>query len=140
MSKEPTAFDLDVFELKEVWETPELIHSLAEYAFSRQQDGAVNPASSEEFGEKQSSLLFLRIVAAADYFTDDTRLMSDPPPVLVDLILDPFLFNILPQSLLRTVGFVAVVVVVSLLAARWIATSLQSTAGPKGTSKSKKRQ
>lgn len=144
---EPTAFDLQVFGLKTVWETPELIQSLAAYSYSRL-DGSspesgeppiVHDRSLDASGERQSSLLFLRVVAAADYFTDDVDLMSNPPPVLVDLILDPFLLNVLPQSLLATVGYVVVVAVASLFIARWIATSLQSLAEPKDSGDKKSR-
>lgn len=142
--KEPTAFDLDVFEMKTVWETPELIQSLAAYSYSRlsdatpEEDGelqAPDPASVE----KQSSLLFLRVIAAADYYTDDAVLMSSPPPVLVDIILDPFLLNVLPQSLLATVGYVTAVAAASLFVARWIATSLASLAETRGAGDKKKQ-
>jgi hypothetical protein len=43
----------------------------------------------------------------------DKTLMNEVPPVFVDIILDPFIFNILPRSLLPTVGFIIVVAVVS---------------------------
>jgi len=143
---EPTAFTIDVFELGTVWDTPELIQSLAEYAFSRQLDGddenvepSIHQPSSEEPGERKSSLLFLRVVAAADYYTDHEEIMSNPPPVLIDLILDPFLLNVLPRSLLPTACYVIAVAVASLLVARWIATSLQSMMSP-GTTIEKKSQ
>lgn len=144
--KEPTAFDLEVFELKTVFETPELIQSLAAFSYSRlsdtnTEDGEpqIHHPPPEDPGESQSSLLFLRVVAGADYYTDNVELMSNPPPVLVDIILDPFLLNVLPQSLLATVGYVAVVAVASLFIARWIATSLQSLAEPTGSGDKKNR-
>lgn len=144
--QEPTEFTLDVFELSTVWDTPALIQSLAEYATSRQLAGdeqdpepGIHQPSSQESAEKRSSLLLLRVVATADYFTDHAKLMTNPPPVLVDLILDPFLLNVLPRSLLPTAGYIIVVAVASLLVARWIATSLQSLIGP-GVSGEKKSQ
>uniref|UniRef100_A0A8H7NDU7 Uncharacterized protein n=1 Tax=Bionectria ochroleuca TaxID=29856 RepID=A0A8H7NDU7_BIOOC len=87
---EPTNFALDVFELNTVWDTPELIQSLAEYATSRQDDDeeAANPdpkprvyrpAQDDNAGERQSSVLLLRIHATADYFTHDQELMKNPP-------------------------------------------------------------
>lgn len=41
--------------------------------------------------------------------------MRRPEPVLVDLILDPFLLGVLPRTLLPTVGYVVLVA-----AASWI--------------------
>lgn len=39
--------------------------------------------------------------------------MSNIPPVYVDIILDPFILNVLPQSLIPTVGYIIVVAIVS---------------------------
>lgn len=47
--------------------------------------------------------------------------MRDVPPVDVDLILDPFLLNVFPRSLIPTAGWIAVVAVVAVVVARWIA-------------------
>lgn len=65
-----------------------------------------------------SSVLFLRIDAAADYFTTDCELMRRPEPVLADVILDPFVFNVLPRTLVPTVGYVVLVA-----AASWVLAS-----------------
>jgi hypothetical protein len=128
---------VDVFELNTVWDTPELIQSLAEYAFSQQpatssKDGkpSVHSPSTKSAGEKEVSILLLRILAAADYFTDNATLMNDPRPVLVDLILDPFLFNVLPRSLVPTVGYIVAVAGVAWFAAQWAAARLRSVAAP----------
>jgi hypothetical protein len=61
--------------------------------------------------ETTSSILFLQVLAAADYHTSNKTLMENVPPVLVDIILDPFVFNILPKSLLPTVGYLIVLAV-----------------------------
>lgn len=61
--------------------------------------------------EVQSSILFLRISAAADYFTVNKTLMQDPEPVLVDIILDPFIWNVLPRTLAPTVVYIVFVAV-----------------------------
>lgn len=71
------------------------------------------PASAKGGGEHLSSVLFLRIDAAADYFTTDTALMQWPEPVLADVILDPFVLNVLPRTLLPTVGYVVIVAAAS---------------------------
>jgi hypothetical protein len=69
----------------------------------------------------RSSVLFLRVRAAADYFTKDEALMASPEPVAVDLILDPFIWNVFPRSLVPTAGWVVVVGVVAFFVARWVA-------------------
>lgn len=65
------------------------------------------PSSSSP--SPSDSVLFLRIHAAADYFTLNTSLMENVPPVLVDVILDPYLLNVFPRSLVPTAGWIAVV-------------------------------
>lgn len=67
------------------------------------------------------SVLFFRVRAAADYYSADKTLMRDVPPVAVDLILDPFLWNVFPRSLVPTAGWIAIVAVVALVVARWVA-------------------
>ncbi|KFA61124.1 hypothetical protein S40285_02187 [Stachybotrys chlorohalonatus IBT 40285] len=132
---EPTSFTLDVYELNSVWETPELMQSLAAYSYSVQPKepvegmvpGAPEPADADH-DEPKSSVLLLHVQAAADYFADDVVLMHSPPPVLVDLILDPFLFNIVPLSLIPTAGYLVLVAIVSWFVARRIANWLQSIA------------
>jgi hypothetical protein len=59
----------------------------------------------------QKSILLLQIFAAADYFSLNKTLMSDVPPVLVDIILDPYLLNIFPKSLVPTAGYLIVLAV-----------------------------
>jgi len=55
--------------------------------------------------------LFLQIYAAADYYTMNQTLMENVPPVLVDIILDPYIFNILPRSLVPTIAYVILLAV-----------------------------
>ncbi|KAH0499111.1 hypothetical protein TgHK011_006327 [Trichoderma gracile] len=70
----------------------------------------------------------MRVLAAADYFSHHQSLMKDPPPVLVDLILDPYIYNLLPQSLVPTVCYLVVVGIASWFVARWAAKSLTAIA------------
>ena len=72
------------------------------------------------------SVLFLRIFAAADYFTLNTEMMENVPPVIVDVILDPYLLNVLPLSLVPTLGWVAVAGAVGCVAGGWIAKSFRA--------------
>lgn len=53
-------------------------------------------------------MLFLRVRAAADFFTTNKELMSSPPLVDIDLILDPYVFNVFPRSLGPTAVYIVV--------------------------------
>ncbi|KAK4210020.1 hypothetical protein QBC37DRAFT_42808 [Rhypophila decipiens] len=115
---QPTSFTINTYPLDLVFSTPDLITSLNEYSLLRLNQASSSqaddqpPASTTE-KEKESSLLFLQISSAADYFTTNKSLMSNPPPVDVDIILDPFLLNLLPRSLVPTVIYI---ILVSILA------------------------
>lgn len=56
--------------------------------------------------------------------------MLHPEPVLVDIILDPFLFNVFPKSLVPTAGYILVVAFVawwiSKFASTWLSRIAQS--------------
>ena len=132
--QEPTAFSMDVYELDHVWATPELMVSLANYAYAHMPEPNFQ-AEAEDGSEKKptqqertASVLLLHIQAAADYYSHDQSLMKDPPPVLVDLILDPYVYNVLPRSLIPTVGYIIAVAAVTWFVARWITASLHNVA------------
>ena len=55
------------------------------------------------------SILLLRIQAAASYYSSNRTLMEHPPLVDVDIILDPFILNILPRSLQSTAIYISIV-------------------------------
>jgi hypothetical protein len=96
---------------------------------SEDKDSASQKPVANDLKERTASVLLLHIQAAADYFTHDAALMQNPPPVLVDLILDPYVFNVVPRSLLPTAGYLVVLAILSWFAAQWIAKQLQSIAG-----------
>lgn len=110
-----------------MWDTPELINSLGEYSRSRQEGAEAAPDEQQprlhqhqqavDQAERSASVLFLRVLAAVDYFTTNASLMRDVPPVFADVILDPYLLGVLPRSLAPTAGYVAIVAVVSWLVA-----------------------
>ncbi|KXJ97413.1 hypothetical protein Micbo1qcDRAFT_230076 [Microdochium bolleyi] len=137
---QPTAFKLETFELDKVFGTPELISSLSAYSYARhnnssssaaQQDTAkirARDSNGKDDTEHHRSVLFLRIFAAADYFTLHKGLMTTVPPVRVDVILDPFLLNVLPRSLLPIVGYIIIVAVGSWFLAKNIAGALRHVA------------
>ncbi|OPB39278.1 hypothetical protein A0O28_0049840 [Trichoderma guizhouense] len=147
---EPTAFTLDTYPLTTILSTPALLQSLTQNAKSAHQH---QPHQSSQKGSSpnnnnndensspndDNSVLLLRVLAAADYFSHHPSLMKDPPPVLVDLILDPYLYNVLPQSLLPTVCYLVVVGVVSWFVAKWVASSLTAIASSTKSDQTKKQ-
>jgi hypothetical protein len=86
-----------------VFDTPELIQALAAYA---EEPNRKRPEPSRSLARNKESVLFLRARAAADFFTTNKELMSIPPPVDVDLILDPYVFNVFPRSLGPTAAYI----------------------------------
>ncbi|KAH6621133.1 hypothetical protein B0J18DRAFT_217951 [Chaetomium sp. MPI-SDFR-AT-0129] len=125
---QPTEFTLTTYPLPTVFDTPSLITSLNSYSLSRQPPNppsssppppppSSSPPSTPKSTSTTPSLLLLHIHTTADFFTTDRHLMSNPPPVSVDIILDPFIFNLLPRSLVGTVGYVVMTAVVAVLVA-----------------------
>jgi hypothetical protein len=51
--------------------------------------------------------------------------MRHPQPVDVDIILDPYLANIFPASLLPTAIYIVVLAILALYISRWVWHSLQ---------------
>jgi hypothetical protein len=92
-----------VYEISEVFDTPELIQALASYA-----EGPNRKRSepSQSLARSKESVLFLRVRSAADFFTTNKELMSSPPPVDIDLLLDPYVFNVFPRSLGPTAAYI----------------------------------
>lgn len=128
---QPTKFWLEPYTMETVFETPALITSLAIYSESRQTQETPSEKSSQSattgahnrVGQEvveNLSLLFLQISAAADYFTTNETLMQNVPPVHVDIILDPYLWNVLPQSLLPT----ALYIVILALGSIWLSSRI----------------
>jgi hypothetical protein len=124
--QEPTSFTLTTHDLPTVFSSPALITSLESFSTSPRPDPIAleepfpSPAISSFLTSSDSttqdlSTLFLHIQAAADYYTVNKTLMENPPPVFVEIFLDPFLFNVLPRSLVPTVTYILV-----LAAAAWI--------------------
>jgi len=127
LATQPTTFWLDTYTMAEAFENVELITSLTIYSYARHaqlSQAEIAGLTAERFGSHnsadQSSLLFLRIQAAADYFSLNKTLMENVPPVHVDLILDPYLLNVFPQSLVPTAGYIAVIAVFSWFLSAWI--------------------
>ena len=116
LEQQPTDFTLITHTLTEVFETPNLIETLATYAEQQQQQSTLDDlldisehprfrSSTEESNSDEATALFLYVFSAAAFYSTNRTLMQYPPPVLVDIILDPYLLNILPRSLLPTAGY-----------------------------------
>lgn len=110
----------------------------------KQPDASKGSSSSSSSERDEASILLLRILAAADYFTTDAALMRDVPAVDVDIILDPFLFNALPRSIAGTACYIVAVGVASYFLAgkvvSWIRGVIAGGSASAGLESVKKRQ
>ncbi|KAJ5440086.1 uncharacterized protein N7458_011084 [Penicillium daleae] len=131
LATQPTSFTLTTHPLPTTLEDQTFLTSLSKFSASRLsspdtnfQTNALNrntnAGPSPDPAPTTSSVLFLRVRAAADYFSKDEALMRDVPPVAVDVILDPFLWNAFPRSLVPTAAWVVVVAVLAGVVARWV--------------------
>lgn len=132
---QPTSFRLETYDLQTVFDTTELITSLAEFSEFQRADSAHiedqepriarRNSKSTHTSNDLSSILFLRVFAAADYYTTNKTLMQHVPPVYVDIILDPFLFNVFPRSLVPTAAYITLLAIGSWHFAKYISDWLQ---------------
>ena len=127
LATQPTTFWIDTFTLAETFETVDLITSLTAYSYARHarlSGSDIDALQADRFKPvietNRTSLLFLRIQAAADYFSLNKTLMENVPPVHVDLIFDPYLFNVFPLSLVPTAGYIIVIAVFSFFLSGWV--------------------
>ncbi|EXJ93938.1 hypothetical protein A1O1_02331 [Capronia coronata CBS 617.96] len=109
MATQPTSFWLYTHTIDHAFSKPGLLTSLSTYAYSRHERLGSEDIQQLQLrktkpgpGEPESTFLFLQVYAAADYFTLNQTLMENVPPVAVDIILDPYLLNVFPRSLLPT--------------------------------------
>ncbi|CAK7266115.1 hypothetical protein SEPCBS57363_001932 [Sporothrix epigloea] len=124
---QPTAFSVDVYDLATVATTAELAMSLDNFVSKKN----VEEASSGHYSALPSATSLLRIIAAADFFAADRSAMKpgSVPPVVVDVILDPYVLNVLPRSLVPVVAAILAVAAASAwLARRVILPGLQAVA------------
>ncbi|KAL2160388.1 hypothetical protein VTH06DRAFT_1561 [Thermothelomyces fergusii] len=131
---QPTDFTVSAFPLAAVRDSPELAGSLRAYSASQQPHPPDSGSGGNDDDEeaREASVLLLRIVAAADYYTADAALMGRVPPVDADVILDPFLFNLVPRSLAGTACYLVAVAVAACLLSRPIASGIRALAASAG--------
>lgn len=86
MPQQPTDFWLDTYTIDQVFDTPELISSLAQYSEHIQEfERKRSDYQEARDAAAPQSLLFLRVQAAASYYTTNRTLMLHPEPVDVDI-------------------------------------------------------
>lgn len=85
-SQQPTDFWLDTFTIHDTFDTPELVTSLAHYS-EQLQDSKTQVQNYAQVVQAAAaqSLLFLRVQAAASYYSANRTLMEHPEPVDVDI-------------------------------------------------------
>jgi len=122
LATQPTAFKLSTHTMGEAFDNPTLLSAITVFSNTRRQalDQAsiqhlqsrkfINP-SSPEVKIAHSSLLFLQISAAADYYSLNKTLMEHVPPVFVDVILDRYILNVFPKSLVPTASYIVVLAI-----------------------------
>jgi hypothetical protein len=127
LATQPTSFWLHTHRMQATFEDPKLISALT--TFSNHKHSSVSPeildeaqsqTNSRQVSSMPTTFLFLQIFAAADYFSLNKTLMENVPPVHVDVILDPYLLNIFPQSLLPTAGYIMTIAVLGWFLSSWI--------------------
>ncbi|OJI86925.1 hypothetical protein ASPTUDRAFT_501936 [Aspergillus tubingensis CBS 134.48] len=136
LATQPTSFTLTTYTLPHALSDTFLLSSITNYSSLRLANNPnselnldlddttttnFNPETPLDSNEPiTDSVLFLRIRAAADYYTTDKELMTHVPPVAVDVILDPFLGNVFPRSLVPTACYGVIVAVVAVLVGKWV--------------------
>jgi len=83
-------------------------------------------------------MLFLAIDAAADFYSSNKTLMSSPPDVNVDIILDPYILGLLPRSLVPTVAYIVCVAVVAYFVSGYIYAWIRGPIKPRSERKKSK--
>lgn len=127
LATQPTSFWLYTHTMTATFGSPELIFTLTRYSNARHE--SISPEELQEISSRTqlrqrasfpTTFLFLQVFAAADYFSLDKTLMDNVPPVHVDVILDPYLLNIFPQSLLPSAGYIMIIAVIGWFASTWL--------------------
>jgi hypothetical protein len=96
--QQPTDFWLDTYPITRVFDTPDLISSLAQYSEKLQDHILQELDSRGAASEGAESVLFLRIQAAASYYSTNRTLMEHPLPVDVDISMLQSQLDFVQQS------------------------------------------
>lgn len=87
--EQPTSFTLATHTLADMVSDPSLLSALIKFSETHHPSSGLRPSRSKDNSEQEVSGLFLCIQSAADYFTANSTLMENVPPVTADIILDP---------------------------------------------------
>ncbi|MCJ1407822.1 hypothetical protein MMC19_001893 [Ptychographa xylographoides] len=117
--EQPTAFELSIHDPAILFETATLNNSF--YAYSNKQaipkDSLPDLSDTHDIASLKApsprSSLFLHVSASADYFSTNTTLMRNGLMVDVEIILDPFLLDLFPKSLVPTAVYLLALALVS---------------------------
>ena len=142
LATQPTSFWIYTHTMQSVFENPSLISALTLYSNNRQ--ASISPDDLSEARsrnemrrnsatDKPTTFLFLQIYAAADYYSLNKTLMDNVPPVHADVILDPYLLDIFPQSLLPTAVYIICIAVFGWFASGWVYSKLIKPLAEVGT-------
>lgn len=125
--KQPTSFTLSTHTLEEITSDKASLAAISRFSNARlsslpepqRKPAQAHTSNRKDQSDRDTTILFLRIDAVADYFSLEESLMQAVPPVVVDIILDPFLGNVFPRSLVSTACWGLVVAVVAVGVSRW---------------------
>ncbi|KAI1619572.1 hypothetical protein EDD37DRAFT_214022 [Exophiala viscosa] len=128
MATQPTSFSLIAYDVDTAFAHSGLLTSLSDYSYKRHEK--LTEADEQLLHQRKASptenstFLFLQILAAADYYSLNDTLMTTPPPVAVDIILDRYILNVFPESLLPTGLYLTLLAAGAWFLSRWISALL----------------
>lgn len=102
---QPSTFSLDTFRPEDTHAIPDSIQGLIG-SEQHQLDSL-----GRQLEKAPGSDLLLRIESVATFYTINQTLMRSPPPVDVDIIIDPYLGNVFPASLVKTAVYIVVLAI-----------------------------
>lgn len=133
IEQQPTSFTLSTYTMEEITSDKAALAAISRFSNARlaslpepqrklaqSHQSTQTSKRSQQSQDENMSVLFLRVDTVADYFTLSEPLMQTVPPVPVDLILDPFLGNVFPRSLVSTACWGLVVAAVAVGISRWV--------------------
>ncbi|KAJ9636542.1 hypothetical protein H2204_005375 [Knufia peltigerae] len=136
---QPTEFSLATFQVDAVLSDSSLLSSVSEYAYARHAKlgtGDIEALQRRKTAVRpDTTLLFLRLLAAADYYSPNDTLMMAAPPVAVDVILDRYIFNVFPKSLIPTALYLVLIAGCAWFVSGWVSRVCTAPSNEPPTSK-----
>ncbi|CUS09982.1 unnamed protein product [Tuber aestivum] len=132
----PTDFTLNIYTASQLLDNPSLFANMTAYAFHRLSLSPISELYAPSAAPR--SVLYLDIQAKAGYYTHEKPRMESPDPVEVEIILDPFILNVLPESLLPTVVMIVLITLFAFWASGRVYNALRNIASLKWSRYDKK--